>query len=57
MTDALVRHLTVFGRVLREAGLEVGPGRIQDALRGLDVFDLTCRDDELAGLVAAARSK
>ncbi len=45
MTDALVRHLTVFGRVLREAGLEVGPGRIQDALRGLDVIDLTRRDD------------
>jgi uncharacterized protein with von Willebrand factor type A (vWA) domain len=45
MSDALVRHLTVFGRVLREAGLEVGPGRIQDALRGLDVIDLTRRDD------------
>ena len=45
MTDALVRHLAVFGRVLREAGLEVGPGRIQDALRGLDVIDLTRPDD------------
>ncbi len=45
MSNALVRHLVVFGRVLREAGLEVGPGRIQDALRGLDVIDLTRRDD------------
>lgn len=34
-----------FGRVLREGGLEVGPGRIADALRGLDHVDLTLRDD------------
>ncbi len=34
-----------FGRVLREAGLEVGPGRISDALHGLDVVDLARRDD------------
>ena len=26
-SDALVRHVVTFGRVLREAGLEVGPGR------------------------------
>jgi hypothetical protein len=45
VTDALVRHLVVFGRVLREAGLEVGPGRVADALRGLDAVDLTSRDD------------
>ena len=45
MSDALVRHLVVFGRVLREAGLEVGPGRVADALRGLDAVDLTRRDD------------
>jgi uncharacterized protein with von Willebrand factor type A (vWA) domain len=31
-----VRHVVTFGRVLREAGLEVGPGRIADALAGLD---------------------
>jgi uncharacterized protein len=31
--------------VLREAGLEVGPGRIADALRGLDQVDVTARDD------------
>jgi uncharacterized protein with von Willebrand factor type A (vWA) domain len=31
--------------VLREGGLEVGPGRIADALRGLDLVDLSLRDD------------
>ena len=34
-----------FGRVLREAGLEVGAGRLADALRGLDRVDLTRQDD------------
>jgi uncharacterized protein len=42
---AVVRHVTVFGRVLREGGLEVGPGRIADALRGLDAVDLRRQDD------------
>ncbi len=45
MSDALVRHVVVFGRILREAGMEVGPGRVADALRGLDAVDLTARDD------------
>lgn len=31
--------------MLREAGLEVGPGRIQDALTGLDAVGLERRDD------------
>jgi uncharacterized protein with von Willebrand factor type A (vWA) domain len=31
--------------VLREGGLEVGPGRIADALRGLDHVDLASRDN------------
>jgi uncharacterized protein with von Willebrand factor type A (vWA) domain len=31
--------------VLREAGLEVGPGRLADALTGLDQVDVTRRDD------------
>jgi uncharacterized protein len=31
--------------VLREAGLEVGPGRLADALRGLDHVDVTRQDD------------
>ena len=43
--DAFVRKLVTFGRILREAGLEVGPGRMQDALLGLAAVDLTARDD------------
>ncbi|HEY7259540.1 MAG TPA: VWA domain-containing protein [Gaiellales bacterium] len=43
--DAVVRKLVTFGRILREAGLEVGPGRLQDALRGLDLIDLQRRDE------------
>ena len=42
---AVVRHVVVFGRVLREGGLEVGPGRVADALRGLDRVDLARQDD------------
>jgi uncharacterized protein with von Willebrand factor type A (vWA) domain len=42
---ALVRHVVTFGRVLREAGLEVGPGRVADALRGLDTVDLKEQED------------
>ena len=45
MADAVVRHVVTFGRVLREAGLEVGPGRLADALTGLDYVDLTRQDD------------
>ena len=45
MADALVRHVVTFGRVLREVGLEVGPGRVADALRGLDAVDLADQDD------------
>jgi uncharacterized protein len=41
----VVSHVVTFGRVLRQAGLEVGPGRVADALRGLDQVDLTRRDD------------
>jgi len=43
--DAVTRKLVTFGRILREGGLEVGPGRLQDALRGLAVVDLTSRDE------------
>jgi uncharacterized protein with von Willebrand factor type A (vWA) domain len=43
--DAVVRHVVTFGRILREAGLEVGPQRIQDALCGLDQIRLEQRDD------------
>src|SRR3954451_11591225 len=44
-THAVVRHVVFFGRVLREAGLEVGPRRIADALRGLDAIDLGRQED------------
>ena len=43
--DAIVGHVVTFGRILREAGLEVGPGRISDALTGLDCLDIRNRDD------------
>ena len=43
--NAVVRHIVTFGRVLREAGVEVGPGRVKDALRGLDSVALARRDD------------
>jgi len=42
---AVVRHVVFFGRVLREGGLEVGPRRIADALRGLDAIDLSRQED------------
>ena len=42
---ALVKHVVTFGRVLREAGLEVGPGRLTDALRALDSVDLSRQED------------
>ena len=45
MSDALLRHVVTFGRVLREVGLEVGPGRVADALRSLDRVDLARQDD------------
>src|SRR5262245_49718174 len=45
MPDAVATHVVTFGRVLREAGLEVGPGRLCDAIAGLDLVDLTRRDD------------
>jgi uncharacterized protein with von Willebrand factor type A (vWA) domain len=45
VADAVVRHVVTFGRVLREAGVEVGPGRITDALTGLDAVDLTDQED------------
>ena len=43
--DAITRHVVTFGRVLREAGLEIGPGRVADALRALDAVDLTRQSD------------
>ncbi len=43
--DVVLERMVGFGRVLRAAGMEVGPGRLQDALRGLEVVGLTRRDD------------
>ncbi len=43
--SAVVRHVVTFGRVLREAGLEVGPGRVADALKGLDAVGLAGQGD------------
>ena len=42
---AIVRHVVTFGRVLREVGIEVGPGRAADAVRGLGSVDLTRQED------------
>ena len=42
---AILRHVVTFGRVLREVGIEVGPGRVADALHGLDAVDVTRQDD------------
>jgi uncharacterized protein with von Willebrand factor type A (vWA) domain len=42
---SVVSHVVTFGRVLREAGLEIGPGRLEDALRGLDAVDLADQRD------------
>jgi uncharacterized protein with von Willebrand factor type A (vWA) domain len=42
---AIVRHVVTFGRVLREAGIEVGPGRVADAIRGLGAVDLRRQED------------
>ena len=43
--SAIVRHVVTFGRVLREAGIEVGPGRLLDAVRGLDAVELARQED------------
>jgi uncharacterized protein with von Willebrand factor type A (vWA) domain len=45
VASAVVTHIVTFGRVLREAGLEVGPGRVIDALNGLDRVELARQDD------------
>jgi len=43
--DAILGHVVTFGRVLHEAGLEVGPGRVADSLRALDAVDLERQED------------
>lgn len=41
----IVTQVVTFGRCLREAGLEIGPGRLEDALRGLAEVDVGNPDD------------
>jgi uncharacterized protein with von Willebrand factor type A (vWA) domain len=55
--DAIVRKLVTFGRILREAGLEVGPGRLQDGLRALDSVRLDNRDEVYHALRCAIVSR
>ncbi|MFL5842933.1 MAG: vWA domain-containing protein [Thermoleophilaceae bacterium] len=43
--EHFVARLVRFGRTLREGGLEVGPGRLQDAMVALTAVDPTERDD------------
>jgi uncharacterized protein with von Willebrand factor type A (vWA) domain len=43
--DPLLRHVVTFARVLREVGLEVGPGRVIDGLRALAAVDVTRQED------------
>ena len=42
---AFLRDLVSFGRLLRAGGAEVGPGRVADAVRGLDAVGLEDRRD------------
>ena len=43
--ELIVTRLSRFGRVLRAGGLEVGPGRIQDALLALAAVDVGSREE------------
>jgi uncharacterized protein len=41
--DQFLARVAGFGRVLRAAGLEIGPSRIQDAVLALDAVDMSSR--------------
>jgi uncharacterized protein with von Willebrand factor type A (vWA) domain len=41
----ILKQIVTFGRCLREAGLEVGPGRLADALTGLSHVELSASED------------
>jgi uncharacterized protein with von Willebrand factor type A (vWA) domain len=43
--ERLVTGIARFGRMLRAAGLEVGPGRIQDAVLALTAVDIGSREE------------
>jgi len=55
--DAVCRKLATFGRILREAGVEVGPGRLQSGLTALDNVDLATRDEVYWALACTLISK
>jgi uncharacterized protein len=42
---AVTRQVVTFGRILREAGLEIGAGRVADAMRGLELVGLARGED------------
>jgi uncharacterized protein with von Willebrand factor type A (vWA) domain len=42
--EAIVRRIASFGRVLRQRGFEVGPGRVLGAVQALDAIELGQRD-------------
>jgi len=44
-TGALPVNLMHFARILRRAGLPIGPGKVVAALNALPLIDLACRDD------------
>jgi uncharacterized protein with von Willebrand factor type A (vWA) domain len=45
VAEGIVARVVAFGRVLRAAGLEVGPGRLGDAVSGLAAVGVERRDD------------
>jgi uncharacterized protein with von Willebrand factor type A (vWA) domain len=45
VSEVFTRQVVTFGRVLREAGLQVGAGRIADAITGLEHVDLGREED------------
>ncbi len=46
MTDSrIVDNIMLFGRMLRAAGLPIGPGRVIDAIRAVETVGIGSRDD------------
>ena len=44
-TGKLAENIIHFGRVLRQAGVPVGPGTVMDALEAVNAETITHRDD------------
>jgi uncharacterized protein with von Willebrand factor type A (vWA) domain len=55
--ELIVARLSQFGQVLRAGGLEVGPGRIQDALLALAAVDIGSREETYWALRCTLVSK